>query len=202
MTPSMSEITFEQGEIPICPNCQLKHSIHLLHHTDEKLEPKKYVKIKELVDEIGGNLMITKPEIETLIDLAQSEHKLNDYLTVLRDMTAAGTVTPAEARKIEIKWEKDLAQLRQLRHRHLEPSENRLNRVLEGKPGKTEIVNPKTDFHVKSFRTICPECPDQTCALCAPNVNPTKIIMGCSKEDFKNGKCLTVTRVHKIYPGV
>ncbi len=82
----MSEITVETGELPVCVNCQLKHAVGLLHHVDPSMEKEKYDKTIELINEIGEGLMMTSQEVEDFIAAYQLEHKVEDVLTVLRDL--------------------------------------------------------------------------------------------------------------------
>lgn len=82
----MSEITVETGELPVCVNCQLKHAVGLLHHVDPSLETQKYNKTIQLVKEIGEGLMMTSQEVEDFIRAYELEHKVEDVLTVLRDL--------------------------------------------------------------------------------------------------------------------
>ncbi len=82
----MSEITVETGELPVCVNCQLKHAVGLLHHMDPSMEKEKYDKTIELINEIGEGLMMTSTEIEDFIKVYQLEHKVEDVLTVARDL--------------------------------------------------------------------------------------------------------------------
>ncbi len=82
----MSEITVETGELPVCVNCQFKHAVGLLHHVDPSMEKEKYSKTIELISEIGQGLMMTSQEVEDFIRVYQLEHKVEDVLTVARDL--------------------------------------------------------------------------------------------------------------------
>lgn len=189
----MSEITVETGELAVCVNCQLKHAVGLLHHVDPSMEKSKYDKTIELINEIGEGLMMTSQEVEDFIRAYELEHKVEDVLTVLRD----------------------------LRHKIMEGSEKRFETLSEwhpwetnnpsnpGNPGipkkcdfKKEPVKPKGYFDRDSFRTICPECPERRCALCQPELAcATRIITGCKKGEFIDGRCQVGTEVHVIYHG-
>ncbi len=189
----MSEITVETGELPVCVNCQFKHAVGLLHHVDPSMEKEKYDKTVELINEIGEGLMMTSQEVEDFIRVYQLEHKVEDVLTVARD----------------------------LRHKIMEGSEERfealaeaglLEKVDEGNPGNPEIpercefvkesVKPKGYFDPDSFRTICPECPEGRCANCPPELAcATRIVIGCKEGEFVKGRCQVGTEAHVIYHG-
>ena len=194
----MSEITVETGELPVCVNCQLKHAVGLLQHIDPGLEKEKHSKAIELIKEIGEGLMMTSQEVEDFIAAYGLEHKIEDTLTVLRD----------------------------LRHKIMEGSEKRFEALEEvgremkyhsnpkvgGNPGNPEIpehceftkepVKPKKYFDKDSFRTICPECPESRCSLCPPELAcATRIITGCKKGEFVKGECRIGTEAHVIYHG-
>ena len=192
----MSEITIETGELAVCVNCQLKHAVGLLHHVDPSMEKSKYDKTVELINEIGAGLMMTSQEVTDFIAAYELEHKVEDVLTVLRD----------------------------LRHKIMEGSEKRfdaleeaglLEEVVEGNPGNPgnpeipkhctftkEPIKPKEYFDPISFRTICPECPEGRCALCPPDLScATRIVIGCKEGEFVKGRCQVATEAHTIYHG-
>jgi len=67
-----------------------------------------------------------------------------------------------------------------------------------------EKVKPKEYFHIESFRTLCPECPERRCAKCPPELAcATRIIIGCKKEEWdeRTGRCKIGTETHVIYHG-
>ena len=185
----MSEITVETGELPVCVNCQLKHAVGLLHHVDSSLEKEKYSLTIELIDEIREGLMMTSQEVEDFIRAYELEHKVEDVLTVLRD----------------------------LRHKIMEGSEERFEALEEvhtemnnpGNPGipehcefTKELVKPKEYFDKNSFRTLCPECPEARCSLCPPELAcATRIITGCKQGNYIKGRCQVGTEAHVIYHG-
>jgi len=189
----LSEITVETGELAVCVNCQLKHAVGLLHHVDPSMEKSKYDKTIELINEIGEGLMMTSQEVEDFIAAYELEHKVEDVLTVLRD----------------------------LRHKIMEGSEKRfdaleeaglLEEVVEGNPGNPEIperceftkesVKTKEYFDPDSFRTVCPECPEGRCALCPPDLAcATRIVIGCKEGEFIGSRCQVGTEAHTIYHG-
>ena len=185
----MSEITVETGELPVCVNCQLKHAVGLLHHVDPEMEKEKYGKTIELINEIREGLMMTSQEVEDFIRAYELEHKVEDVLTVLRD----------------------------LRHKIMEGSEERFEALEEvhtemnnpGNPGipehcefTKEPVKPKEYFDPASFRTLCPECPDSRCSLCPPELAcATRVVIGCRSGEFVNGVCQLGTEVHVVYHG-
>lgn len=191
----MSEITVETGELAVCVNCQLKHAVGLLHHVDPSMEKSKYDKTVELINEIREGLMMTSQEVEDFIAVNELEHKVEDALTVLRD----------------------------LRHKIMEGSEERFESMEKAgllerlgsevnNPGNPEIpercefvkepVKPKGYFDPDSFRTICPECPESRCSLCPPELAcATRIITGCKEGEFIKGRCRIGTEAHTIYHG-
>jgi len=69
---------------------------------------------------------------------------------------------------------------------------------------RKEVVTPKEEFDPRSFRVICPECPEQRCSKCPPELKcATRIIIGCPKGhwDEKTQTCKVATRVHVIEHG-
>lgn len=193
----MSEITVETGELPVCVNCQLKHAVGLLHHIDPELEKEKYNKAIELINEIGEGLMMTSQEVEDFIVAYQLEHKIEDALTVLRDLR----------HKIMEGSEKRFEAMEKSGMIHVE--DNPGNPGNSGNPGIPEYceftkdqVHPKEYFDKDSFRTICPECPESRCSLCPPEkACATRIIIGCKAGEFVKGTCRIGTETHNIFHG-
>jgi len=195
----LSEITVETGELPVCVNCQFKHAVGLLHHVDPSMEKEKYRKTIELINDIGSGLMMTSEEIEDFIKAYRLEHKVEDVLTVLRDLRhkiMEGSEKRFEALSEWHPWEKN----------------NPSNPGNPGNPGRKETVfyagcdftkekvKPKEYFDTLSFRTICPECPDSRCANCPPELAcATRIIIGCKEGEFDKGRCQVGTETHVIY---
>lgn len=196
MLRGLSELTVETGELPVCVNCQFKHAVGLLHHVDPEMEKAKYDKTIELINDIGKGLMMTSTEIEDFIKAYRLEHKVEDVLTVLRD----------------------------LRHKIMEGSEERFEALSEWHPWETnnpsnpgaksdrmilpqcnftkEQVKHKEYFDKNSFRTLCPECPEGRCALCPPDLQcTTRVVIGCPKGEFVKGTCRVGTTAHVIYHG-
>jgi len=67
-----------------------------------------------------------------------------------------------------------------------------------------EKVKPKEYFDPRSFRTLCPECPQKRCALCPPELAcATRIIIGCpsGQWDEEVKRCKVGTETHVIYHG-
>lgn len=127
----MSELTVEYGELPVCVNCQLKHTIGLLAHVDEDLEKKKFKTVKTLVESVGSDLGMSPDQIRDLISISELEHKVEDALTVVRDLRRSGAPGAAAAeRQVE-----DLhAELREVRHQIVDkPKKCRGGFVIDGK---------------------------------------------------------------------
>ena len=184
----MSAITVETGELAVCVNCQLKHAVGLLHHVDPSMEKQKYVKAKELIKEISEGLMMTSQEVEDFIRAYELEHKVEDVLTVLRDLR----------HKIMDGSEKRFMALEGM-HREMNNPGNPIPEVCEF---AKEQVKPKEYFDPKSFRTLCPECPEGRCALCPPELAcATRIIIGCPAGEFVEGRCRVGTEAHVIFHG-
>ncbi len=209
----MSEVTVETGELAVCVNCQLKHAVGLLHHVDPSMETQKYRRTIELIKEISEGLMMTSQEVEDFIVVNKLEHKVEDALTVVRDLRRSGRPGAAAA---ERQIEEPLTVLRDLRHKIMEGSAERFEALEEvgqemHNPGNPvpeaceftkETVKTKKFFDKDSFRTICPECPEGRCALCPPeDACTTRIITGCPSGEFVNGRCQVGTEVHVIYHG-
>jgi len=67
-----------------------------------------------------------------------------------------------------------------------------------------EEVMPKERFDPRSFRTLCPQCFGQRCAMCLPEqICSPRIIIGCPAGYWDEGKklCTISTRVHVVYRG-
>ena len=210
----MSEVTVETGELAVCVNCQLKHAVGLLHHVDPSMETQKYTRTIELIKEISEGLMMTSQEVEDFIVVNKLEHKVEDALTVVRDLRRSGRPGAAA---VERQIEAPLTVLRELRHKIMEGSAERFEALEEvgremHNPGNPvpaaceftkESVTPKGYFDRDSFRTICPECPEGRCALCPPeDACATRIIIGCKDGEFVKGRCSIGTETHVIYHGV
>lgn len=176
----MSEITFDTGEIPECVDCQIKHITDFLHHVNPRVEKEKYKLASQLKEMVREELGMSKGRFVDYDEIRKVEHKIEDYLTVLRDMR----------HKVEEATEPNP-----------KPKE-KLGRLMDRCLIKKESVKPKTYFDPKSFRTLCPECPEQRCAYCPPEKEcATRVIIGCEKGEFVKGKCRVGTEVHTIYHG-
>jgi len=69
---------------------------------------------------------------------------------------------------------------------------------------RKEEKEPAEAFDPRSFRTLCPECPEQRCALCPPELAcATRIIIGCpvGQWDEEKNICKVSTKAHVIYHG-
>ncbi len=157
---------------------------------------------------------MTSQEVEDFIVVNKLEHKVEDALTVVRDLRRSGQPGAAAA---ERQIEGPLTVLRDLRHKIMEGSAERFEALEEvgremHNPGNPipeaceftkEQVKPKGYFVPGSFRTICPECPEGRCALCPPeDACATRIIIGCKAGEFEKGRCSIGTEAHVIYHGV
>jgi hypothetical protein len=80
-----AEITFVDGEIPYCPDCQVKHVADLLAHIDPN-EKEKYEKAQWIYDKVVSQVGMNKTQSEDYKQIREIEHKIEDYLTVLREM--------------------------------------------------------------------------------------------------------------------
>ena len=62
-------------------------------------------------------------------------------------------------------------------------------------------IKPAKYFDPSSFRTLCPQCPDSLCSKCPPELQETatRVIIGCKKGQFKEGKCQIGTEAHVIF---
>jgi len=60
-------------------------------------------------------------------------------------------------------------------------------------------------FDPRSFRTLCPECPEARCALCPPELAcATRLVIGCPVGfwvEEPEPRCVDKTRVHVVYHG-
>lgn len=175
----MSMITLETGNLPICVDCQVKHAVDLKAHTEPGTERRE--KVAEIVEDIRKDLAMRKDQLREFEEIREIEHRIEDYLTVLRDMRhdlQAQTV-PEEMK------------------------ENPGNpETLEGCSFEKKVFQAKEHFDPGSFRTLCPECPEGRCALCPPELRcATRVVIGCPTGQFTEGRCQVGTEAHVIYHG-
>lgn len=88
-----AEITVEDGELPYCPDCQVKHAIDLKAHIDPT-EKTKYEKAQWIVDEVAKQVGMTKTQTKDYETIRELEHKFEDAMTVLRDLRHKAQVSP------------------------------------------------------------------------------------------------------------
>lgn len=88
-----AEITVEDGELPYCPDCQVKHAIDLKAHIDPD-EKEKYEKAQWLVDKVISQVGMSKTQTKDYETIRELEHKFEDGLTVLRDLRHKVQATP------------------------------------------------------------------------------------------------------------
>lgn len=89
-----AEITVEDGELPYCPDCQVKHAADLLAHIDPA-EKEKHEKAAWLFDKVSEQVGMTKMQEQDYQTIRELEHKFEDGLTVLRDLRHKVQVSPA-----------------------------------------------------------------------------------------------------------
>jgi len=180
--------------IVTCPYSTLKNLEDAYHHSPEFIRED----VKALRDRLASQLEIN---VEEYSKIRRREHELEDKLKL------EGTLSEQELEEL-----KRLRQLRKELERGgcsgvVEPGENP-NPSLSVEEQKCkwtiEVKKPREYFDERSFRTLCPECPQMRCALCPPEkACATRIIVGCSKDywDEKTQRCLVSTEVHAIYHG-
>jgi hypothetical protein len=206
----MSEITFETGQLPKCVDCQIKHVVDLKAHIDPELEPEKFKTVDKLAKQIGSELMMTESELIDFEKIREIEHKIEDYLTVLRDMRhkiqdlsykrfeeASKKIEPSRS-PLEIKEASKKIEASN-------PDERvGIGKLMEICEFTKELVKPKEYFDPKSFRILCPECPEARCSLCPPELAcATRIVIGCKagEWDAVAERCKIGTETHVIYHG-
>ena len=171
----MSEITFETGHLPVCVDCQVKHAVDLKAHVEPGTP--RHEEVAGLVEKIRKDLTMSKEQMSDYEKIRKVEHKLEDYQAVLREA----------------------------RHRlqeETEPSGANPNPIPEKCSFEKEVKLEKEHFDPHSFRTLCPQCPQSRCALCPPELAcATRIIIGCRKGEFVEGRCRVGTESHVIYHG-
>lgn len=67
-----------------------------------------------------------------------------------------------------------------------------------------EKEKPKGYFDPRSFRTLCPECPEARCSLCPEELAcATRVIIGCKKGEYDAAKdeCRIGTETHVVAHG-
>jgi len=180
--------------IVTCPYSTLKNLEDAYHHSPEFIREE----VKALRDKLASQLEIN---VEEYSKIRRREHELEDK------MKLEGTLS-----------EQELEELKRLRQMRKELERGGCSGVVE--PGENpnpglaveeqrcewavEVKRPREHFDERSFRTLCPECPQMRCALCPPEkACATRIIIGCPKGywDEKAQKCLVSTEVHVIYHG-
>ena len=180
--------------IVTCPYSTLKNLEDAFHHSPEAYREE----IGRLREKIAGDIGI---DLDEYSKVRRREHELEDKLKI------EGTLSEQELEEL-----KRLRQLRKQLERGgcegiVEPGDNP-NPELSIEEQKCtwvmEVKKPHEYFDERSFRTLCPECPQMRCALCPPEkACATRIIVGCPKGywDEKTQRCLTSTEVHVIYHG-
>ena len=177
-----SQLTYEFENIQTCPYCTFKHLTDAETHADFDENVKQI--IAKLREDLAKKLDLDKAKYD---QIRKYEHILEDYLTVLRMKRkelehggCSGIVNPGENPNPE------LASIELECH------------------FTEEKKKPAEYFHPESFRTLCPECPQQRCALCPPEkACATRIIIGCRKDLWDEEKkiCRGPTEVHVILHG-
>lgn len=89
-----AEITVEDGELPYCPDCQVKHAVDLLQHIDPA-EKDKYFKALSIVTNVASQVGMSKTQKEDYMKIRELEHKFEDAMTVLRDLRHKVQASPA-----------------------------------------------------------------------------------------------------------
>lgn len=89
-----AEITVMDGQLPYCPDCQVKHSVDLKAHIDPA-EKEKYQKAQWIVDKVASQVGMTKTQVKDYEKIRELEHKFEDAMTVLRDLRHKVQATPA-----------------------------------------------------------------------------------------------------------
>lgn len=89
-----AEITVEDGELPYCPDCQVKHAADLVAHIDPA-EKEKYARAQWIFDKASEQAGISKTQQKDYAVIRELEHKFEDGLTVLRDLRHKVQASPA-----------------------------------------------------------------------------------------------------------
>jgi hypothetical protein len=83
-----------------------------------------------------------------------------------------------------------------------EDERSRFGKAMKECTFEHEEVKPEEYFDLKSFRTLCPECPEARCSNCPPELAcASRVIIGCKKGEFIGGKCRIGTETHVIFHG-
>jgi hypothetical protein len=81
-----AEITVEDGQLPYCSDCQVKHAADLLAHVDPKGDREKYDRAEWMFDRVSKEVGMSKVQADDYRTIRELEHKFEDGLTVLRDL--------------------------------------------------------------------------------------------------------------------
>jgi hypothetical protein len=90
-----AEITVVDGELPYCPDCQVKHIADLIAHIDPKGDDEKLGHAQWIKERVRKEVGMSKMEMQDYEKIRELEHKYEDGLTVLRDLRHKIQVTPA-----------------------------------------------------------------------------------------------------------
>lgn len=89
-----AEITVMDGELPYCPDCQVKHIVDVVAHIDPA-EKDKYSAAQFILTKVSKQVGMTKTQVQDYQTMRELEHKFEDAMTVLRDLRHKVQATPA-----------------------------------------------------------------------------------------------------------
>ena len=138
----MSEVTFETGELPRCPYCELKH---VTDAKTQSADPEREKRLGQLQTQIAAQLRIPVGDYEKV---REAEHKLDDYMTTMIEMKQG---------------------LREKRHEIEDSAQNPRRkepiRIEHGEKVWVEVFHEKEECAPSSFRLLQPN-PEHFLTLC------------------------------------
>jgi hypothetical protein len=182
-----------------CYECVYKHLRDVEHHLEDTVrvtDGKEREVAEKMIDIVRAlRKIVFDLYTHTSVDTRNLDEVLDEALLTLSSL--------GKLRESSIKAVEGIGECKKIYESAAEPfSEN------PGLPQecewKTEIVRPKEEFDSRSFRVICPECPNQRCSQCPPELKcATRIIIGCPKGEWdeKTKTCRVSTQVHSIDHG-
>lgn len=151
----MSEVTFETGQLPRCPYCELKHVTDAKAQSADAGREKGLANLqKQIASQLGIN------PVEEYDKVRRMEHKVEDYITRLGEVKAELRQRRHEIEEMPYHEKKRLGLLSD------NPDPDIFRREL-GKETYVDIYHEKEECAASSFRVIKPN-PEHLLTICCP----------------------------------